>query len=562
MSSVSKVYLRVVRGLALLSAVAVFTKCASDQPTETSEGPSQVIREYDDNAGCATEVIDSTSDSTQVLIVTFTTPENNCYPQLAQWGIDMADPVGVDTPQGNAFVQIYSGAFVVNNPSPPYAARGGHYTPSQFMIEFDPPVRSVEFDYSVLQGSRAIWNGQWDYDTDSIPVYARSRIPGTTSYTTWDYKVLHANVPSTTPPWNSWTHVKFQSGSSDKIQWLWFNGGEVVFDDFKIVRKPLTCTSPVQRGSNVRCEVSGNLTVTGWEFQPDTTPGMPTLPAVQDSSGSAVWQGSAAIGGTVTAHVTNGTTQQAMKAQFTVSNRPSTWSTTWNYRVGPELTAPDAEPGLGVTLGRNCPEISGVALCVPTLRVQPDPTQLPGEGNVITRILTGPNTGYFYVAAISYEMRRVGNLNPGVLANSSRTHPLPASIPKQCRQALGFGPKDPVFANFNLYNDKCKKLSMTVFVGALYGHEGLGYGGGQGHESLARTAASETQNDPYAALEKLVFADSTSLELEADSRVAVIGEDITVRAADPNPTGNYSTGPMWFWDAGSSSFVLTTISGF
>jgi hypothetical protein len=159
-------------------------------------------------------------------------------------------------------------------------------------------------------------------------------------------------------------------------------------------------------------------------------------------------------------------------------------------------------------------------------------------------------------------MKRIGNINPAMLASSPHTHALPKKTPKHCRQALGFPINATPFANFNQYNDKCQGISMTAFVDAVWGHEGFGHNGGQGHESLARTAAAEPQNDPYTAIEPLVFPDSASLENVVFSKVVPIAVDITQRAADPNPTGNYPGGPMWFWDSGTSLFTLYQILGF
>ena len=247
------------------------------------------------------------------------------------------------------------------------------------------------------------------------------------------------------------------------------------------------------------------------------------------------------------------------------------WPSVQTYRVGPELTAPDAEPGLGVVLGRNCPEVRGTALCIETRRVQPDPVQQPDSGFTARQIASGPNRGYWYVATARYDMRRVGNVNPGALAGSPRTHPLPATIPKACRQNLGFGPHaNPVIANFNRYNNACQGINMTAFVDAVLGHEGLGYNGGQGHESIARAAAAEPQNDPFAAIERLVRADSAGLALEANRRVTDIANDITQRARDQlgptgcptSPVGNRAAGPIWFWDAGPSLYAQYTICGF
>lgn len=103
---------------------------------------------------------------------------------------------------------------------------------------------------------------------------------------------------------------------------------------------------------------------------------------------------------------------------------------------------------------------------------------------------------------------------------------------------------------------------MVAFVDAIYGHEGFGYNGGQGHESLAQAAAAESQNDPYAGIERLVYTDATSLGHEVDLTVYEISQDITQRAADPNPAGNWPGGPIWYWGAASSSYILYNINGF
>jgi hypothetical protein len=180
-----------------------------------------------------------------------------------------------------------------------------------------------------------------------------------------------------------------------------------------------------------------------------------------------------------------------------MGNRFSLWSSMRSYRQGPEPLAPDVDPGLNVVLGRNCPEI---LLCVPTLWVQPDPQQKRGQRYTVARIPSGPNKGFWYVAAASWNMKRIGNINPAVLPKSQRTHLLPKKTPKQCRQALGFATNSAVSANFNQFNDKCKGISMTDFVNAVWGHEGFGYNGGKGHQSLGETAAAEPQNAPRQSL--------------------------------------------------------------
>src|SRR5207247_2386436 len=145
-----------------------------------------------------------------------------------------------------------------------------------------------------------------------------------------------------------------------------------------------------------------------------------------------------------------------------------------------------------------------------------DPVQFQGDGNRVTRVPSGPNRGYSYVDTATYNMKRVGNVDPAILPTSLRLHQLSGKTGKNCAPGLGFGSKDTVRANFNRFNAVCQGINMTVYVDAAYGHEGFGYAGGKGHESLARAAAAEPKNDPYAAIERLVFVDSTALKAEAD----------------------------------------------
>jgi hypothetical protein len=101
-------------------------------------------------------------------------------------------------------------------------------------------------------------------------------------------------------------------------------------------------------------------------------------------------------------------------------------------------------------------------------------------------------------------------------------------------------------------------LPLLSCLGA-WGHEGFGYpvGVGTGHESLAREAAGEPQNDPYKRIESLVSTDRAMLENTIADIVVQIGDDITLRSADDNPINggpknNYSR-PLnrpweYFWE--------------
>ena len=183
--------------------------------------------------------------------------------------------------------------------------------------------------------------------------------------------------------------------------------------------------------------------------------------------------------------------------------------------------------------------------------------------------IDGPEKGYWYVSSIRYNMKRVGNVHPGMLVTSPRKHPVPtAALTKDCKRSLGLSPKATSGdANMNQFNQFCGPLGidMTVFVPAIWGHEGFGYNGGVGHETLGQQAAGEPQNDPYKAIQRLTAPDSQSLANAVREKIIPIGRDITIKAADSNavnqgPQGNYvrSQHPgreMWFWEVGSGGFL-------
>ncbi|HSF30847.1 MAG TPA: hypothetical protein VLK82_10305, partial [Candidatus Tectomicrobia bacterium] len=442
-----------------------------------------------------------------------------------------------------------------------FYVESGNGSGAQNVIEFDPPVSSVSFYYSRLQGERAWWGGVIVEHTDSMMVYARSRIPGTTFYNDWASRKLYSNVPSTTVPWSVWTPVTL-STSGDKIQWLWFDGN-LVLDNLQITRKPLSCTG-AQRGQVARCELSSAAwTVTGWEFQPDS--GF-SVPAIQDTSSSRVWQGTAAVPGMVTVHVTNGSTPTLFRAHLGVTDRSYNWSAQWSYRQGPELTVADAEvASSNAAFGRNClEEFPDEATCTAVAnrsRLQPDPNLEPDSGFTVARVASGPNRSYWYVSSIQYRMKRVGNVHPGMLVTSLRKHPVPpAALTTACKKGIGVKHNATAAdANMNQFNQFCGPLGtdMTIFVPAIWGHEGFGYNGGVGHETLGQQAAGEPQNDPYKAIESVVRADSAILASNALIMIQSIGDDITEKSADGNainggPHGNYAPAAygteMWFWE--------------
>src|SRR5215213_643946 len=106
------------------------------QPTAAPGAPSSVIRGYPEPGGCVPEVItEHPNDSTETILVTFTNLKTTtCYPNLVQWGIDMADPMGVDTPQG-------TGSWLARPPSSTLQA-ANMPSPDHFATNFYTPYQS------------------------------------------------------------------------------------------------------------------------------------------------------------------------------------------------------------------------------------------------------------------------------------------------------------------------------------------------------------------------------------------------------------------------------------
>jgi hypothetical protein len=527
-----------------------------------SRHTSNVIREYTN--ACPVEVLESNSGDTDTIIVTFDgTVSNGCKPKLAQWGIDMADPVGVDTPQGNQLYQVMTTNTANLPPSPSGAGLQNNAvgisnpSPPQVHVEFDPPVSSVEFYYSFPHAGRAYWNGTIQQPTESVMVYGVSRLPGSLNYDTWASKKLYSNNPQLGPgvPWSVWDPVKLVT-SQDRIQWLWING-YASMDRLMITRTPMSCTSHITRGNEVVCKVtSSSWTVTGWEFNPDNTGGL-TIGPVQETTSNREWRGVAVATGVVTAHLTNGVTQRNVTSRFTVNNRASPWGqgTNWTYfdSIVPVLDS-EPLPNDTVTYGRNCAD-SLPCITVGAPRVQPDPFQNQ-NGFTAAEVSSGPNKGYWYIASSKYFMHRHSMINPAIYDTSHWTHPV-ANPTNQCRNALGFGPKAAVTANWNRYSNKCKGVNTPGFVGAVLGHEGMGYGAsGKGHEGMGRAVAGDGVHDPHKAVDPLVYPNAGALFTAVDQVVQPLANEIDARSDDnPNtepqfgvPSNNWPSGQtVWLW---------------
>lgn len=162
----------------------------------------------------------------------------------------------------------------------------------------------------------------------------------------------------------------------------------------------------------------------------------------------------------------------------------------------------------------------------------------------------GPNSGYWWISSISFDMFREGNLNPSAKPDATRTHPIPNASNK-CISNLGIQTGQPIVANFYDYNDKCVKGKAYAeeMLEGWWGHEGFGVEGkvgATGHESLGQAEAALPNNDPWIGVDTLV----RQSELELGNRVLSVLQLMEARiknaAADPNPGGNWE-GRFWFY---------------
>jgi hypothetical protein len=302
----------------------------------------------------------------------------------------------------------------------------------------------------------------------------------------------------------------------------------------------LRCTGSVQRERAILCQVSSGSgsvpEVAGWTFQSPQR-------QIGAAGGSPRWGGMAVEGGTVTAQLATGT---SLQATFAVTPRPWRWGMNqWSYTQGTAIICDSRTPGsvlIGWNLYSQAPTCNGGD----NYRLQPDPRK-NNNGWMIATVPDGPNQGVMYVDTITIRMDRASNINPAI-------RPGWTPVPLSGLQAQACGAQ----ANFYAFN-QCAGVNMQVFLDALWGHEGLGYGGGVGHESAARTAAVLDTNDPYFGVEHLVSVpgDTPDLFLTRIRRTLVErGDRIGLYAADAtgNVHGNWN-GPYYIYEASTGAFV-------
>ncbi len=545
--------------------------CTDERPTLPVVPLSEAVREFTGPSACHVDATETTygTDSSKVL-VTFEGGWENCYPALATYGIDMADPLGVDTPQATVRWQIAPSDAIVNAPSGNGAAYT-QYVPDIAFIEFDPPVQSVEFYYSRLTPSPARWGGNW-LSTDSMRVYAMSRTPGTVSYTTYDTEVLYSNVPSATAPWTAWDYARLEA-AGDQIQWLWFDG-DAVLDELTITRRTVPDTgfsvsvqcspSPVVRGSTLTCDASWAPTSIqaseidfAWRFQGDSILVFPdpayafSPPPQIDSSGTAMssWSGLAVHSGSVTVTGTWQASSDSGSYDVLVSQRsPGVWGDL-PVAIFPDTgdIVPNFSQPLAVA-GQNA-DSSGNADWSKLIEGEPS----------VARIPAGPNAGLWYNTAPGVESRRRIFMNVWLTGREN-----PAWIIYSCPTTDTLTHRQ--FMALRRNNTNCKgpythRNDSTELRDGVFAHEAYGQNGGKGHQGQIELAAQSlpTCGKVPSILERAV-GDSSSLAFYNAAVVTEGAKSLAAASWHDHVYGNYSNAPFYqlingFTSAGAMNLV-------
>ena len=217
------------RAATILAVLALVAACTDERslPTapEDDRGPTFVL---ESNGGCVPEVITTSGDSTETLLFTFTTSSSNCTIDGYQYGVDFGSPFpgSVDFTGTMVWLARDTVFFLedpLNIPSPSHIAYSNG-PPYQNFIEFDPPVRSVEFYYASRDG----WGGAGGAGgADTIPVWVLDQ-----DFYSLDKVILQTNNSSL--PVSVWDLAQL-SAPTDSITWLRIDALTYI-DDLRITR--------------------------------------------------------------------------------------------------------------------------------------------------------------------------------------------------------------------------------------------------------------------------------------------------------------------------------------
>lgn len=486
--------------------------------------PSPTLQEPPD--ACQPEVFTEQfgDDSSKVL-----TTAEGCYPGgwdhlmgLNAWGIDLGCTypwMPLDTPQGQSCWQAKCDD-VGNLPSGvcgvwPFIPS----VPIQSLIEFDPPVRAVDFEYSLRKQTRAWWPSVGMDDLhDSVLVEAWNCSNPLNCYGVASTK-LYANV-DTYAVFDTWSHGSVKAWGGDRITHLNARG-RFVMDNLEVTRGiifpdtsfwvSVDCNPPpVTRADTVTCQASWNPSTIpaseinfAWRFESDssrvfpdpTAEGFPP-PQPIDSSGTGVhsWSGAAVLGGEVTLTATWQAAADTESTQFAVNprtgpkwgNLPTNLDTMPFWDIPTDSTVPieqqpNPTPGfnqLGVN-GLNLDSIEGYTGTDRMIRYENEPE--------IALVPSGPNRGLAYIS------------DPGNL-RATRTVALRTWLTGREAPKFQYECADSLLTNRGLLqamrgNRSCggnykHRHDSTAFRNGVVAHETYGSGGAKGHQGQIELAAA------------------------------------------------------------------------
>ncbi len=328
----------------------------------------------------------------------------------------------------------------------------------------------------------------------------------------------------------------------------------------------LSCNSVI-RGQTGTCTVAGADSVLQWRFWgvlDSASRIITTDTIVADTSfvPDTTWAGTAVMSGTVSAHVRYGAGLDTvtLSAPWVVQPRtgsqwrwgPANWTldsvstprkcgypdlvlrwdgAVWKFGLGPNSNRLGSNRSLSQCGGRS---------------VVPDLGALPDSGTTVTSDSVGPNAGLFYVAANSFVMHRVAEINDWLDATVSPIFSV--TDPDDYNDCWSkMNPQPPhgttITRSLFTFNSSCVDSTMTAYlttiVAAIWAHEQFGTQGqsslatANGHEARRRLAAGSIANDPRAIVESLVSEVSPDnlkriveqLVLDADARIFLLSGD-------------------------------------
>lgn len=569
-----------------LMAAIVIVACSDDplEPVPASDDPhqpSEVVRSWPD--GCVPDATTTFEDSVEIITINFNTSiDTGCVIDASPYGVDMADPTGVDTPQGTSYWTTNATWNFQNLPSSPHAAIGINNIFQNF-IEIDPPARSVKFHYAT-DVAYARWGGDLQEDPDSMWVGAGARQPGTVSYTWWDNAILYANIddlgPGTIDTWDTVT----LNAPWDAINIVWFEGN-LAIDDLEIIRSapPGVVCDSVVRGSSSTCTITRDVdSVLEWTFRaplPYRLFDQSDSVIITNSTTGSTWSGKVVLSGEVSARVTmngGGDTATLVGALAVTDRSSSDWrwdESDWLWTDSTSNTQCDYEP-FYLPINPSIPNAGRLAVNRPT----PDctglvlssvaPYESPDTAFTIGDVQEGPNEGLHYVTSAGYYMDHTAEMNPFLAsASSSRLTLSDRQDVKRCQDQPDFPENEPVVANFWEYNEICRQFGLSDFYTAIWKHEGFGTqdstsaASANGHQARRWIGARQPENDPNRQLEQIVNPDSAFLWAVTLDSIDKIDDRLN-EAADPDHAyvrDNYMDknrcGQIWAMDTTQNAYT-------